>query len=88
MVNFQTSRLNLILFSCTSAVSRGDTSACAKGKSEEVSKFKETFGPASANPKVKAMFAQWMTAMDTAGSRVGEQEETRFHTLANELKLD
>lgn len=88
MINFQMARLEAMLFSCASAVSIGNTSACPETKSEALSKFKETFGPASANPKVKAMFAQWMTAMDTAGSRVGKQEEAKFNTLANELKLD
>lgn len=53
-------------------------------------KFNEFVGDSilKSNPKAKAMFAQWMTAMDAAGTNARDTEGAKFNTLVNELKLD
>ena len=88
-LGFNMAALDLQLDTCHASIRNGDYDFCRNAKSEAVDSFKQDYRPADiANPKVKAMFAQWMTAMDTAGTRQGQAEEAKFHTLMNELKLD
>jgi len=87
-LNFYMSLIDVQLNTCKTSILNGNSDICQKTKNDAADTFKEKFGGDIANPKVKAMFAQWMTAMDTAGTRLGQAEEAKFHTLMNELKLD
>lgn len=61
---------------------------CVNTKNEELQKFKGFIKINNVSPKVKAMFAQWMTAMDTAGRPEGSAEEGKFKTLSAEVELE
>lgn len=80
--NYEMANLSMDLTIC------GWTNTCGKKADEKLAKFKETFGAASADPKVRAAFAQWMTAMSTSGTRQGAAENAKFETLKNDLMVD
>lgn len=80
--NYVMSELSLWLNVCPS------NGTCVTKAQEKKEKFKEDFGAASSDPKVRSTFAQWITAMNTASTRQGQAEAAKFSTLANELALE
>jgi len=62
--------------------------SCERARDFEAGHILGFFQSDAIRPKAKAMLAQWMTAMDAAGTRADEQEQAKFETMANALTLD
>ena len=65
---------------------------CAeRKKSELMPNAKEFIGSFKAKEQqtgARGLVAQWMTAMDSIGTNVSNQESAKYQTLANGLKID
>ena len=50
--------------------------------------FINSFKAASVKAEAKALIAQWITALDSIGTNIAENENAKFQTIANSIYID
>ena len=61
---------------------------CSDLKQHEIEYFRKgSFRTLQTHPKVQAMFAQWLAALDAVGTKREEAERLKYEDLANQVRI-